>query len=168
MRIHARSRGLAALAVCVAALPAGEARAANPLGTYCTLPSSTALAFGPYNPVSGSPTTAIASVVVTCYATLSIATNITFVLTLSPGNSGNVNNRTMTGSTNNLPYNVYETASYTTVWDNVTGVNGVIPLSTLGVLTSGTATVYGYGRILASQPVAAGSYADSLMITVTF
>lgn len=168
MRMRARSRGLAALAVCAAALPGGEARAANPLGTNCTLPATTALAFGSYNPVSGSPTTAIASVVVTCSALLTIATNINFVLTLSPGNSGSVANRSMTGSSNNLPYNVYETASYTTVWDNTVGVNGVIALPGLGVLASNSATLYGYGRILASQPVAAGSYMDSLTITVTF
>jgi spore coat protein U-like protein len=163
-----RLRLVAALAACVAALHAGEARAANPLGTNCTLPTTTALAFGSYNPVSGSPTTAIASVVVTCSAIVSVATNITFVLTLSAGSSGSVTNRSMTGSTNTLPYNVYETASYTTVWDNVTGVNGVIPLPGLGVLASGSATIYGYGRILASQPVAVGSYSDSLTITVTF
>jgi len=163
-----RPRFVTALAVCVAALPGGEARAANPLGTNCTLPSSTALAFGSYNPVNGLPTTAIASVVVTCSAIVSIATNITFVLTLNAGSSGSVTNRSMIGSTNNLPYNVYESASYTTVWDNVTGVTGMIPLSTIGILTNGSATVYGYGRILASQPVAAGLYTDSLTITVTF
>jgi len=163
-----RPRFVAALAVSVAALAAGEARAANPLGTNCTLPSSTALAFGTYNPVSTSPTTAIASVVVTCSAIVSVATNITFVLTLNAGSSGSVTNRTMIGSSNNLPYNVYESASYTTVWDNTVGVSGVVALPGIGVLASNSATVYGYGRILAAQPVAAGLYTDSLTITVTF
>jgi spore coat protein U-like protein len=169
MRIRARSRGLAALAVCAASLHTGEARAANPLGTNCTVtPNTDALAFGTYNPVNGSPTTALATVVVQCSALVSVLTNINFVLTLSAGNSGNVANRSMSGSTNNLPYNVYESASYTTVWDATVGVSGTVSLPAIGVVAYGTATIYGYGRILASQPVAAGSYMDSLMITVTF
>jgi spore coat protein U-like protein len=72
------------------------------------------------------------------------------------GNSGDVTNRAMTGGTPSLPYNIYTSGSYTTVWDNTTGVSGSVLLSgPLGapLLVSGSDTKTVFGRILASQPV---------------
>jgi spore coat protein U-like protein len=167
MRLRVRLRGVALLTVCAAALQPGEVEALGVLAT-CTVANAT-LAFGTYNPVSGSPTLATAMIMVTCsdLATLLTQTTVPFAVTINGGNSGSVTNRTMTGSAGNLPYNIYETASYTTVWDNTTGVNGSVTLQP-GLDPSTTTTLPAYGRILASQPVAVGSYSDSLMITVSF
>jgi spore coat protein U-like protein len=66
---------------------------------------------------------------------------------------------------------VYTSGSYSTIWDNTTGVAGsvnVVGLLGLPVLVFGSATVTGFGRILASQAVAAGSYMDSLTITINY
>ncbi len=170
MRPRVRSRSVASLAVCVVALHVGEAAALG-INLNCTIqPNTVSLAFGTYNPVSGLPTMANAMITVSCTETLTLLSDsIPFTLTLSPGSSGNVANRTMIGSTTNLPYNVYKDASYTTVWDNINGVTGTVTIQgTIGLGASGSTTVPGYGRIPASQPVKAGSYTDSLTITVTF
>jgi len=142
------------------------------MAATCTVANST-LAFGSYNPVSGAPTTANASIVVTCSALLGLGQSATvpYTLLLSAGSSGNTANRLMTGATPNLPYNIYTSGSYTTVWDNSTGVSGSITLSgllSLPVLVNGNDTQTAYGRILASQAVQAGAYADTLTITVNY
>jgi spore coat protein U-like protein len=136
----------------------------------CTVANAT-LAFGSYNPVSVSPTTANTTISVTCSAAISVSTTVPFTLLLSAGNSGSVANRTLTGGSTNLPYNIYTSGSYSTVWDNTTGVSGsvtLVGLLGLPLLTYGTATQTAFGRILANQPVAAGSYTDTLTITVSF
>jgi spore coat protein U-like protein len=160
---------VASLVVGVVALHAHEAQAALCV-TLCCNVANAPLAFGTYNPVSGSPTLAIADLVVTCSETLTLGSvTVPFSIDLSAGSSGSVANRTMTGGTTTLPYNIYTSASYTTVWDNTTGVTGSVTITgIIGIGSQASTTVPAYGRILASQPVAPGSYTDSLIITVNF
>jgi spore coat protein U-like protein len=139
-------------------------------GQTCTVGNAT-LVFGSYNPVSGSATTANTTITVQCSEAISATTMVPYVLLLSAGASGNTGNRQMTGTAHNLPYNVYTSASYATVWDNTVGVNGsvtLVGLLGLPLLTYGNSSQTAYGRILAMQPVSAGAYTDALIITVTF
>ncbi len=149
------------LAACAAALVGFDAHALLP---NCTVANAT-LAFGAYNPVIGTPTTANVSITVTCSAVVSLTTQVPYTLLLSAG-SGTITNRKMVGGANSLPYNIYTTSSYTTVWDNTTGVSGNVTVTAL--LGQGTDTQTAYGRILAMQPVPVGTYTDSLTITVSF
>jgi spore coat protein U-like protein len=131
---------------------------------------NTTLAFGAYNPASGATTTANATITITCSAIISASTSVPFTLLLSAG-GGTVTNRQMTGATRNLPYNIYTTGAYTTVWDNTTGVSGSVTITGLlglPILTLGQGTQTAFGRILGSQPVPAGAYTDSLTMTVSF
>lgn len=133
---------------------------ANALLASCTT-SSTGVAFGSYNPISASPTSASGTVTVSCTG---IGLLVSYTILLSGGGSGTVASRRMNAGASMLPYNVYTSAAYTTVWDNSTGVSGgfLIGLGT----TSFNHTVY--GRILAQQPARAGAYSDSLVITVNY
>jgi len=169
MRLRVRLRGVALLVVCAAALHAHEAEAALCVLLCCNV-ANAPLSFGTYNPISGSPTLAIADIVVTCSETLTVGSvTVPFSIDLSAGSSGSVANRTMTGGSTTLPYNIYTSAGYTTVWDNTTGVTGSVTITgTIGIGAQASTTVPAYGRILASQPVATGSYTDSLIITVNF
>jgi spore coat protein U-like protein len=138
----------------------------------CTVANAT-LTFGSYNPVSGSANMASTSITVTCSAVLGLGATATvsYNILISAGSSGDVTNRAMTGGTPSLPYNIYTSGSYTTVWDNTTGVSGSVLLSGplgLPVLVSGSDTKTAFGRILASQPVQAGSYLDTLTINVNY
>lgn len=70
-------------------------------------------------------------------------------------------NSTDSGQT--IPYGVYTNASRTNAWGSGVGQTVV------GTATGGTATLVAYGRIPASaSAVTAGSYADTVTITVTF
>lgn len=133
---------------------------AEALLATCTT-SSTGVAFGNYNPVSAFPTFASGTVTVTCSG---IGLLVSYTIRVSGGGSGNTASRRMSAGAKLLPYNLYTGAAYTTVWDDVTGVSGSFLLS-LGS-TSFNHPVY--GRILAQQPAPAGSYSDSLTITVTY
>jgi spore coat protein U-like protein len=64
------------------------------------------------------------------------------------------------GSATYLPYNLYEDAAHTTVWDNE-------PRSVLSPLTFPTIMTV-YGRIQPGVPVQTGSYSDSVTATVYF
>ncbi|MDP3295194.1 MAG: spore coat U domain-containing protein [Nevskia sp.] len=126
----------------------------------CTA-SSSSVAFGGYDPISPSADFANGSVTVSCTG---IGLLVSYRILLSGGSSGSTANRTLSAGGNTLPYNVYTTAGYSTVWDNVTGVTGDFLIALGGTSTAHTV----YGRILAQQPAAAGSYADSLVITVNY
>jgi spore coat protein U-like protein len=152
---------LRSLTACAAALVCFDAHALLP---SCTVANAT-LAFGTYNPVIGTPTTSTASITVTCSAVVSITTLVPYTLLLSAG-SGTIANRKMVSGANSLPYNIYTTSSYATVWDNTTGVSGNVTVTLL--LGQGTDTQTAYGRILALQPVPVGTYTDTLVITVNF
>jgi spore coat protein U-like protein len=149
------------LAACAATLVCFDAHGLLP---SCSVANAT-LAFGTYNPVIGTPTTANASITVTCSAVVSLSTQVPYTLLLSAG-SGTITNRKMVSGANSLPYNIYTTSSYTTVWDNTTGVSGNVTVTPL--LGQGTDTQIAYGRILAMQPVPVGMYIDTLVITVNF
>ena len=132
---------------------------ADALLASCTT-SSTSVAFGSYNPVSASPTFANGSVSVNCSG---IGLLVSYTILLS-GGGGSVANRHMNAGVSLLPYNVYTTSGYSTVWDNSTGVGGGFLIGLGG--TSFNHPVY--GRILAQQPASAGSYTDSVVITVDY
>ncbi len=156
-----------ALAACCLWLASAPALAAT-----CTVANVT-IAFGNYNPISASPTSANTSVTVSCSALLGSggSSTVSYSILLSGGNSGNTASRAMSLTSKSLPYNLYTTSGYATVWDNTTGVSGSIllqgPLG-LPVLVSGSDSKTVYGRILAQQPATSGGYTDSLVLTVNY
>ncbi len=128
--------------------------------------STTALGFGAYDPVNAnasSPLDGTGTVVVTCTSGAPAA------VTLGQGANAN------TGSTDALPlrrmkdaagaflnYTLYQDTGHTTIWGNTA-------LTSVAQTGSGTASsVTVYGRIPAGQNVGSGSYADTVVATVTF
>lgn len=132
----------------------------------CTA-ATTPVAFGVYDPSSASPTDATGTVTVTCTpgATYSIALDAG----ANPGTAGNVNTRRMLANASDyLPYQLYLDASRTTVWGD--GANGSSLNPPAGTYTAtGLPQVYNvYGRVTAGQYVPAGSYVDTVIVTVTY
>jgi spore coat protein U-like protein len=122
--------------------------------------STAPIAFGTYDAVTKAEVNSTGSVTVTC--TLGAAT----VVKLDQGqNTGTgstlaVPVRRMISGANLLPYSLSTEASQATVWEGLTGVAHT---------GTGTATVLTvYGRIAAGQNVPAGTYADTVVATVTF
>jgi spore coat protein U-like protein len=124
--------------------------------------SATAMSFGTYNAASPSATTANATITVSCVDAARELPN--FTVALSTGGSGTYSPRRLSSGANTLSYNIYTTAGFTSVWGNGTG--GSVIVSDNGAVNSVSFTAY--GRVPAGQYVAAGSYTDTITVTVTY
>ncbi|HVC28965.1 MAG TPA: spore coat U domain-containing protein [Gammaproteobacteria bacterium] len=89
----------------------------------------------------------------------------TMTVDLSTGGSGNYFPRAMKSGTNILTYNLYTTASLTTVWGNGTGGTADVVQT---FKNKSTTTLNVYGQIAAQQNVVPGAYGDSITVTVSF
>ena len=143
----------------------------------CTL-STNGLAFGSYAPTSATAVTANGSISFTCTYT---GTGFTANLTISPGNSGTYTNRTLNFGGQSLNYNIYVNAADTEIFGGGTGggVSGTYyyflcyagggVVCTGGSGQSGTQYVAPmYGLLPAGQDVSAGTYSDTIIVTLTY
>lgn len=130
------------------------AAALHACAVQCTV-QATSVAFGAYDPFANVPSDSTGTVSVSCdgAATYSIAIN--------SGGAGSFN-RVMSSGAGLLAYGLYADAARSVVWGD--GSGGTSRVNHAG---TGSADVV-YGRIPARQNVRAGSYADSLVITVEY
>ena len=152
-------RGLLA---CALALVTTAAQAAT-----CSVTAST-LAFGTYDPLSGTPTDSTTTLNVSCTKGAPSSETVNYTIALSTG-SGSYVNRTMSSGSQVMNYNLYTTNARTTVWGDGTGAT--VTSSNSFSLTTSTPTRNRnhtvYGRIPAGQDVGAGGYLTGTPITVT-
>jgi spore coat protein U-like protein len=158
--------GIAGLAGCLLLAATSNAQAA--VSFTCTVTAS-GIAFGTYNPLSASGDSAVGSWSVICTAVGSGSATVAGTLTLSTGLSGRYAARTMKSGTNALQYNIYLTPSYTQIIGD--GSAGTYAPSDSGTVTAGqiyqiTGNMYGF--MPPSQDVPAGTYTDSIVVTVTY
>lgn|SRR5215217_2540461 len=151
----ARTRALLLAWLC--GLAPASARAA------CEIRNVVGLSFLNYTSTSSLPLDAAGSITFRC--TIVQLTPVT--IDLGAGGSNNHVARRMTGpSSSTLAYNLYVDTARLSVWGNGAGGTSrygpVIPLLGLDI------TVPIYGRVPALQSVAAGSYSDTLVVTVNF
>jgi spore coat protein U-like protein len=156
MKAHAALVGLAL---------AGSALAA---AAACTA-SASATAFGAYAPQAPLPLDSTGSVTVTC-APVVVSVLQSYSIALSAGATGSFAPRRMSAGVHRLQYQLYSDAVRTTVWgDGSAGTTTVGGGFLLSVLLPVSATHVVYGRVPALQTgVAAGSYADTITVTVTY
>ncbi len=130
----------------------------------CIIEAVSGVSFGSYSVFSQTPDNATGSFTVSKCAPKSAS----YTATISTGN-GSYATRTMTlaGGTETLAYNLYTSSAYTTVWGDGNGGTGSVSGNGGSGKTSGNPITI-YGRIPAGQDVSAGSYSDSLTITITF
>lgn len=131
--------------------------------------SATTVAFGTYDPFAGSPRDSTGSVSVNC-AAHATALNLSYSVSLSAGGSGNVAARTLNSGASLIGYQLYTDALRMTPWGDATGgTSKVFGLLLLNVVLPVSATHTVYGRIAAGQTgVQAGSYADTITVTVSY
>lgn len=133
------------------------------LGCSCSV-ATTAVAFGAYVPTALK--TSNGNVAVTCSALVIFTAS--YVISLAKGNSTTYTPRFMSLVSNQLNYNLYTTAAFTSIWGDATG--GTVRVSdsytSIGLSTTRNYTVF--GRIPASQFVSPGTYTDSVLVTVTY
>lgn len=167
-----RARRIALLAMLVlGALLAGpQARAAR-----CTI-STSGLSFGVYDPLAGSASTANGSVSLNCrYSGADVLFGFTANVTLSPGVSGSYLARTLRAGPDQLRYNLYVDPSHTSVFGDGSGGTQVVNECFPGLFggcagggASSPVTIPVYGEMPGGQDIGPGSYADNLIVTVTF
>ncbi|MDQ8038782.1 MAG: spore coat U domain-containing protein [Rickettsiella sp.] len=141
--------------------------ACSGLGCACAVsPAPTAVAFGNYNPISGTATTANGNIAVTCSAL--VIYSASYVISLNAGNSGSFATRFMNLSGNHLNYNLYTTTARTTIWGDGTAGTSTIndSYTSIGLSTTRNYTVYGLLPALQALPV--GTYTDTITVTVTY
>lgn len=149
----------ASLLACVglALLAAPPARAA----TSCTVAAS-GVSFGTYTPLQASSLDANGTISINCTGVLyDVAT-----VSLSTGMSGTYNSRTLTSGASSLGYNLYTSSADSAVWGNGSGSSSTVQAVIWFFAPTATLTVY--GAVAAGQDPPAGSYTDTITVTVNY
>ncbi len=120
----------------------------------CTI-SSSGVNFGAYDPIDAADTRSTGAIRLAC------DTPVNVNIALSGGGRSTVDHAMSNGSSQ-LVYNLYADPQQTTIWGDGTGGSRTVPFD-------GTAVDHPvYGSIIARQRVTAGSYADTITLTVTY
>ena len=166
---------LSAALLVVLAIPfqasAGSPQTANlsvqsNIAANCTITTSI-LQFGTYDPIVTNASTPLAGtggITTTCTTGASPVITLGQGLHTGGGSSDAAPVRQMQdGSSDNMGYGLYQDNAYAHVWGNTT--------ATAPAIVTGTGlpqTVPVYGRVPAGQNLPSGSYADTVVATVTF
>ena len=155
---------LAALSLMAPAAFAGSAGSGNPANNVsatvvanCTV-STFALAFGNYDPLSGTDLDAQTTVNVYC------TKGATGTVSLDLGVNASGATRRMTDGTNFMNYEVYKNAGRTVIW-NAANTNSAVSTSKSTALSGGFTA---YGRVPAGQDLPLATFYDTLQATVNF
>ncbi|MGS0741488.1 Csu type fimbrial protein [Glaciimonas sp. GG7] len=141
-----------------------------PLSAHALLASCTAslvgagIAFGSYASPGSANSDSTGTVRITCNG---VGLFVSYTVTLGTG-SGSYANRTLKSGANFLNYNMYVDATRLQVWGN--GNAGTYALGNSYLIGFGPVTnnYTVYGRIPGSQSKPAGTYTDSVIVTVTY
>jgi spore coat protein U-like protein len=126
------------------------------------LVSATNLAFGSY--------TGVAALNGTSDVNVRCTNGSGYTLMLSPG-GGSYGTRLLTSGTDSLQYNLYTSGTYTSIWGDGTSSTAVVTGTGTGLAAASniTHTVHGLLPDNATNEAApAGSYADSITVTVEY
>ena len=133
------------------------------VATNCTI-TTTAVTFGSYDPVSAN---AAADLDAAGAVNVNCTSGSAATITLGQGSNADTGStdaapvrRMKDAGTDYLTYQLYSDSGRSAVWENVTGV------SHTG--TGAAVAVSVYGRVTSAQNVPAGTYADTVVATVTF
>ncbi|AAU90451.1 MULTISPECIES: Csu type fimbrial protein [Methylococcus] len=125
-----------------------------------------------YDPTDSNPNSSgVGTVGITCHLKNAKQTQqVQYTIALSRGSSGSYNPRRMSGGRGSLGYNLYLDAARVTIWGD--GSGGTFPLRGTLLLNPTTPVqqvIHNiYGLIPPLQDVYAGTYTDTVTITLTY
>ena len=156
-----RLKSLAAISVSVGALTL-------PLNVHALLANCTAslasIGFGSYASPGTANSDSSGTVSVTCTG---VNVLVSYSIALGTG-SGSYANRKLISGTNFLSYNMYIDPTRLQIWgDGSAGTSTITNAYLLGLTSVTTATPV-YGRIPGGQSQPAGTYNDTVIVTVTY
>ena len=143
------------LAVVMLCAGAWEARAET-----CTV-AVTSLNFGSYNVFASTPTDSTATIVIDCNGN---ARDLR--ISIGRGSASSFGARRMSKGSERLFFNVYRDAARTAIWGDGTGGSQVEIVDR--VQNNQPHQVAVYGRVPAGQDVSAGSYTESVIVTIDY
>lgn len=157
----------AAIGISAAAAPAFAATANTNLAVSATvinncLITTSALAFGSYDPVVAN---SAANLDGTGVVSVACTKGVSPTIALGLGSNASGSTRRMgDGSGNFLTYELYKDAGRVTVW----GTSGAALLSPTAAPSKAARAFTVYGRVMAGQDATVGSYTDTVVATVNF
>lgn len=136
-------------------------------GTASCAINSAALTFGPYQTFSAQPTDGVGTVEISCTnLDATGSSGVSVALGIGSSASGTAAERRMSGNGSTLRYGIYSDAAHTQNWTQ--GNDGPqLPTGALQAHETRQLRFTLYGRIPPRQNATAGSYSDSLVLTVT-
>ena len=137
--------------------------------TVCRFTSAGSIGFGAYDAMANTPKTSQANIVVRCDRNTGAA-NVSVSVGLGPGsNSSSTSARQLVsnGSSTPLAYGLYQDSGRSINWGNVPGTDAATQVATIQNKGFATLTFTVYGSIPPHQDVYAGTYSDSIQVTVT-
>ena len=135
----------------------------------CSFTSTPALGFGAYDDSSPASTDSSTSLTVQCFRIGGPAdVDVTLQIGPSATSGGNAPRQMAGPAGNRMNYNLYRDSGRTQVWGQTPGVD-TATITVAGIPNAGSrsGTFVIYGRIPALQNVPAGSYSDSVQLTVS-
>lgn len=151
-------KGTFVVPLLVASLLCAEAHAIS-----CSFSSVTGVSFGSYDVFDAMALDSTGTITVLCTG---VTMGDLITIEIGPGNASSAANRYMLNGATTLDYNLYVDASRTSIWGN--GSNGTVVQGPLSIADSTPTAFTVYGRIPAQQNVSAGSYSDTVVVTVQF
>ncbi|AMO99842.1 spore Coat Protein U domain protein [Collimonas arenae] len=130
----------------------------------CTVAGS-GVAFGSYASPGSTTATGTGTVTVTCTG---LGLLVSYTIQLSAGNGTFATRLLKSGVTNALNYNMYTDTARTIVWGDGSAGTSTVSDSYLLSIGSNARNYTAYGLIPASQSKPAGTYTDTLTITITY
>lgn len=138
---------------------------AHALLVTCTV-ATTGITFPAYTSPGSTNSDGTGDIAVTCTADL-LAGVSSYTIAIGTG-SGAFTNRKLISGANFLDYNLYTDTARSIVWGDGTGATQMESDSYLILLTPTTRHYIPYGRVPGSQNKPAGTYVDTVTVTVTF
>lgn len=122
--------------------------------------STTGLAFGTYNVFSPTPLDSTATITYSCNG------NADITISLDKGGASTFATRRVLKGAEQLLYNLYPSAAYGTIWGD--GTSSTFLYSRNNVPNNSAQTLTIFGRMPAGQDVTAGSYSNTVTVTINY
>ena len=130
--------------------------------------SANGLAFGTYQPLTGSPSASTSTVTVTCNPGV-VSLLVSYSIQIGTGTGGSFAGRSMHNGGANLGYQIYTNALYNQVWgDGTGGTSQESDGYLLGVVLPVIRNYTAYGVIPGGRNVAIGVYGDTVAVLITY
>lgn len=142
---------------------AGLIAAPSAHALLCSIDSVSPVVFGAYDGLTRNTVDATGSVTFGCFL-IGLFDNIT--IDISRGASATFSPRTLKAGTKTLQYNLFLDAARTSIWGDTT--SGTSHFGPFHPPLLGTTSRTIYGRVFSGQNVGAGSYSDTLVITLNY